>query len=133
MISLESLEALLGQEIGVGDWLEVDADRVARFEAAVGRPTRDGLVPPLLLLSLIPHLLSGITLPVVTPSATINYGLERSEGGVAVAIGDRVRARASLAGIDRIGTSVQLRRSVTVETETGRTALRAETVTRLVY
>jgi acyl dehydratase len=130
--SIESLGALLGQEIGVGDWLEVDADRVALFEQAVGGP-HDGLVPPLLLLSLIPHLLSGIRWPIANPSATINYGLERSECGVAVAIGDRVRARVSLAGIERIGGSVQVRRSVTVETETGQTALRAETVTRLVY
>lgn len=132
MTSIDEVEALVGQETGVSAWLEIDAARAELFELATGVEP-GGSVPPFLLLSLLPHLLPGISLPIATPRATINYGLERVESGVPVAVGQRVRARTTLAGVERIGDSVQVRRTTTIETETGLTALIAETVTRLVY
>ncbi len=122
----------MGKEIGVGEWLQVDSGRVALFEhAAGGQP--DGLIPPLLLLSLLPRLLSGIELPVATPVATVNYGLDKVERGIPVTIGERVRARTTVTGVERIGDAVQVRRRATIENEAGSVALTAETVTRLVY
>lgn len=132
MTSIDELEALVGQEIGVSPWLEIDATRVKLFQLASGAEP-GGSVPPFLLLSLLPYLLSNVLLPIAPPRATINYGLERVESGAPVTVGQGVRARTTLAGVERIGDSVQVRRTATIETETGLTALIAETVTRLVY
>lgn len=132
MISLTSLEALVGQQIGLSDWFEIGPVRVALFEHAVESQPVDR-VPPFLLLSLLPYLFSGVMLPTGNPRATINYGLERLESGSVVVVGERVRARALLEGVERIGDSIQIRRRVIVETEDSQMALDAVTITRLVY
>lgn len=66
MTSIDELEALVGQEIGVSPWLEIDATRVKLFQLASGAEP-GGSVPPFLLLSLLPYLLSNVLLPIAPP------------------------------------------------------------------
>ena len=119
-------------QIGLSDWVEIDPNRLALYERAIGAQPVDP-VPPLFLLSLLPYLLADVSLPVGEPRATINYGLDRVEAGAPVAAGERVRARAFLEAVEMIGGAVQLRRRVVVEKETDEIALAAVTLTRLLY
>lgn len=132
MIPIEALQGLVGSQIGLSDWVEIDPSRLDLYVRAVGPHPVDP-VPPFLLLSLLSHLLAGVSLPVGEPRATINYGLDRVAAGANVAAGERVRARAFLEGVEVIGDAVQLRRRTVVEKETGENALEAVTLTRLVY
>jgi hypothetical protein len=129
---IEALQGLVGSQIGLSHWLVIDPGRLDLYERAVG-PQPDDPVPSLFLLSLLPSLLANVSLPAGSPRATINYGLDRVVSGANVAVGERVRARAFLEGVEMIGGSVQLRRRAVVEKETGEKALVAITITRLVY
>ena len=132
MTPLDALRDLVGSEIGLSDWVGIGPSRLALYERAIGPQPIDP-VPPLLLLSLLPYLLAGVSLPVGEPRATINYGLDRVEAGVAVLADEKVRARTFLEGVEVIGDAVQLRRKAVVEKETGEIALVAVTLTRLIY
>lgn len=132
MTPIEKLQELVGSQIGLSDWLVIDPRRLDLYEQAVG-PQPGNAVPPLLLLSLLPYLLANVSMPVGNPRATVNYGLDRVEPATNVVVGERVRARAFLVGVEVIGESVQLRRRAVVEKETGEHALEAVTITRLVY
>jgi acyl dehydratase len=129
---IDALHDLVGTQIGLSDWLVIDQRRLDQYELAVGPQPVDA-VPPFLLLSLLPYLLSNVSLPAGNPRAMINYGLDRVKVGATVAVGERVRARAFLEGVEVIGESVQLRRKVDVEKETGEQSLEAITLTRLVF
>jgi hypothetical protein len=132
VIPLEKLQKLVGSQIGLSEWLVINPRRLDLYKQAVGQQS-DNPVPPFLLLALLPHLLAEVSLPIGNPRATINYGLDRVEAVATVAVGERVRARAFLVGVEVIGESLQLRRRAAVEKVTGEHALEAVTITRLVY
>ena len=144
--SLDEMKSLVGQEIGVSEWLEIRQDRVNAFadatldhqwihvdperakrESPFGGPIAHGF----LTLSLLPefaHQAYRIDAPF---KHGVNYGLNRLRFTGPVPVGSRIRARFVLESIEDHDWGVQSVWGVTVEVE-GREkpALVAEWVSR---
>ncbi|MBL8287698.1 MAG: MaoC family dehydratase [Rubrivivax sp.] len=142
---LADLEPLVGQEIGVSDWLEVDQRRIDLFAEATEDhqwihvdPVRaaDGpfgatVAHGFLTLSLLPPLFAG-AFRIDGVRMGINYGLNRVRFPAPVRVGSRLRGRFALLAYEPIeGNGVQLTVRVTVEMEgSDKPACVAESVTR---
>jgi acyl dehydratase len=140
-IALDELPRLVGEELGVSDWLLVDQDRVNRFADATGdhqwihvdveRATRE-LGGPIahgyLTLSLIPMLAQSV-LTITGVERGINYGCNKVRFTNVVRVGKRVRLRQSLLSCDRRAGGVQVVFECVIEVEgEARPACIAETV-----
>ncbi len=130
--SLDELRSLAGQEVAVGDWLEVAQDRINLFAEATGdhqwihldvararneSPYGTTIAHGFLTLSLLSYLMSQavqIKLPI---KMGINYGLNKVRFPSAVPAGSKVRARATLQSLEEIPGGQQLIWNVTVERE----------------
>lgn len=132
------LDERVGNDPGTGDWHEVTSEQTRQYVAATtSSDTTDRTVPPMLLLSLLTHLVSSI--PDAEPPTDglvmgINYGFDSIRFGEPVAIGSRVRARSAIGKVERRGTALNVTSTVTIEVE-GRDdpALAAEWVIRAQY
>ena len=108
--SYEEFEQLVGQQIGVSEWLEVSQERINQFADAtldhqwihvdVDRakeesPYKSTIVHGYLTLSLLPHLWMQI-IEVNNIKMMVNYGMEKMKFGQAVLSGQSVRLVASL-------------------------------------
>lgn len=146
-MALEDVKALIGTELGVGDWLEVTQERIDRFAEATGDhqwihvdPERAAQGPfgttiahGYLTLSLIPSL-GGGGLPVTGAKMGINYGLDRVRFIAPVKVGSRVRARRKLVDVTEGEGFLQLKVEVTVEIEgQDKPAAVAETLSRTYF
>jgi acyl dehydratase len=143
------LADLVGQEIGVGDWLEVTQDRVNAFaevtgdhqfihvdpERAASTPFGGPVAHGYLTLSLLPFLgqhQEGVRLD-LPARMRVNYGLNRVRFPAPVRVGKRIRLRSALLSVEPVADDVyQLvyRQTVEIEDEP-KPALVAETVSRL--
>jgi len=143
-VEIKDLDGLVGQEVGLSDWLEISQSRVNEFADATGdhqwihvdveRATRE-LGGPIahgyLTLSLIPHLSAGL-LPVKGVTRGINYGSDKVRFTNMVRVGKRVRLRQKLLGVEPKSGGVQLRSQCTIEIEgEERPACVAETLSLL--
>ncbi|MGN6444375.1 MaoC family dehydratase [Amnibacterium sp.] len=142
----ESPEALLvggGADLGTSEWLTIDQERIDRFADATDDhqwihvdPARaaDGpfggtIAHGYLSLSLLAPFMFDL-LQVDGTALVINAGSDRVRFVSPVRAGSRVRARATLAGAERIPTGVRAHTAVTLEIEGGdKPALVAETLT----
>jgi acyl dehydratase len=110
----EALRALLGQELGVSDWLEVTQDLIDRFAEVTGdhqwihvdverakreMPGGKTIAHGYLLLSLLPKLGSGIY-KLSWPTRSINYGSDKVRIVNPVKAGARIRLRQSLVAVE---------------------------------
>ena len=110
----EALRALIGQELGVSDWLEVTQDLIERFAEVTGdhqwihvdveRAKRDmpggkTIAHGYLLLSLLPKLGAGIY-KLSWPTRSINYGSDKVRIVNPVKAGARIRLRQSLVAVE---------------------------------
>ena len=144
-VEIKDLPGLVGQEVGVSDWLLVDQDRVNKFADATGdhqwihvdveRATREiggPIAHGYLTLSLIPFLGAGM-LPVKGVTRGINYGSDKVRFINMVRVGKRVRLRQKLIGAEPKSGGWQLRMENVVEIEgEDRPALVAESLS-LIY
>lgn len=130
-IARDRLQQLVGADLGTGHWTVLSRDRVKLFGEAVGPSGEE--VPTMLLLSLIPALISAIKLPIDPPQTAVNYGLDVCRSGKPARVGDRVRAQATLLGVEEGSTWLQIKRRVILEDEAGEPVLEAETLTRLFW
>ena len=127
---LQDLQALVGQEIGVSDWITVSQQRIHQFAEATGDhqwihvdPERAAQGPfggPIahgfLTLSLVPVLFeTGFTVDDVRMG--VNYGLNRVRFPAPVPAGSRLRGHFKLVGYDEIPGGAQLTVEVTMELE----------------
>jgi acyl dehydratase len=143
-IALKDVGTLVGQEVGVSDWLEISQERVNKFAEATGdfqwihvdveRATREiggPIAHGYLTLSLIPFLSSGlVSLTGVTRG--INYGSDKVRFTNMVRVGKRVRLRQKLLAAEAKAGGVQLKYLCTIEIEgEERPACVAETMTVL--
>ncbi len=145
MATAAELQASVGEEVGVSDWVTVDQERIDAFADATldhqfihVDPERAALTPfgttiahGFLTLSLLPHLTGGI---VPVPDGTvmaINYGSDRLRFLSPVKSGSRVRARVKLVDATEKSPGQWLVKSdVTVEIDgEPKPALVAETLT----
>ena len=143
-VELKDLPGLVGQEVGVSDWLEVTQDRVNTFADATGdhqwihvdveRATREiggPIALGYLTLSLIPFLSTGL-LPVKGVTRGINYGSDKVRFTSMVRVGKRVRLRQKLIGVEAKAGGVQIKNQCTIEIEgEERPACVAETISVL--
>jgi acyl dehydratase len=121
----------VGQEIAVGDWLEMTQERIDQFAESTGdrqwihvdsaraeieSPFKTTIAHGFLTLSLVSVLLrSAITITGVRMA--INYGLNRVRFATPVPTGSKVRGRFTLAAVEQTGGSTQATWAVTVERE----------------
>lgn len=133
--SVAELKELIGQEIGVSEWLEITQERVNEFADATGDhqyihvdPERakttffGGTVAHgYLTLSLIPYLggkrASGVKIS-LGGRMGVNYGLNRVRFVSPVRVGKRIRMRSKLVNVEEIGDrAVQMTSEQTIEVE----------------
>lgn len=140
-VPLQDLPALVGQEIGVSDWLEITQDRVNRFADATGdhqwihvdveRATKE-LGAPIahgyLVLSLIPFLARNI-IAYKGVGRGINYGCNKVRFTNTVPVGCRIRMRVKVLSADQRAGAYQVVNQCTIEVEgQDRPACVAETI-----
>jgi acyl dehydratase len=129
---LDSLQACVGQELGVSDWLTIDQSRIDRFaectgddqwihvdveraqrESPFGGPVAHGY---LTLSLLAPTSLEVFIRPAGITQA-FNYGLDRVRFISPVKVGARVRNRIKLLSAEEKGGRVLLSTDNTIEIE----------------
>lgn len=108
--SIEEAEALVGQELGVSDWLTIDQQRINDFADVTGdhqwihvdverakkeSPYRTPIAHGFLTLSLVPAL-SKDNFRLENVKLAINYGLNKVRFLAAVPVDSRIRARSEL-------------------------------------
>ena len=130
-IAVGQLEERVGQEIGVGDWLELTQELIDQFAGAIGdrqwihvdtaraeteSPFKTTIAHGFLTLSLVSVMLrTAVTITGVRMA--MNYGFNRVRFTAPVPAGSRVRGRFPLAALDESGGSMQATWAVTVERE----------------
>lgn len=141
------LKPLVGSQIGVSDWLDIDQARISEFAAVTGDdqwihvdPARAAagmfgstVAHGFLTLSLLPffarssHKVNGARM-------TVNYGLNRVRFPAPVPVNSRLRAHFKLQSFEPIEGGVQLVTEVTVEREgQSKPVCVAESVGRLYF
>ena len=128
-LDVRTLRDRVGEEIAVGDWLEITQERINQFADATGdhqwihvdparaaneSPFRTTIAHGFLTLSLLSTMIrdaigfSGIRM-------AINYGLNKVRFVSPVPAGSRVRARLSIGGVEDVGGAVQVTWAATIE------------------
>jgi acyl dehydratase len=142
------VRAVVGRELGPGDWLPIDQARIDGFaddtddhqwihvdpERAATGPFGATIAHGFLTLSLVPALANGVRRFEGTTMA-VNYGLEKVRFPAPVPVGSRVRAKLIIAAADELpGGALQLLTRVTVEVEdVPKPACVAEVLTRIAF
>lgn len=143
-IAYADIASLVGQEVGVSDWLEVTQERVNRFAEATGdhqwihvdveRATRE-LGAPIAHGYLTLSLIAGLAPQVMTITGLargINYGADRVRFTNTVPVGSRVRLRQEMLSAEPKAGGLQVKNLCTVEIEGAeRPACVAETLSVL--
>jgi acyl dehydratase len=149
--TVEELKELIGQEIGVGDWVEITQERVDQFADATGDhqyihvdPERAAqtffggtIAHGYLTLSLLPELgktRTGIKID-LGGRMSVNYGLNRVRFPAPVRVGKRIRVRSKLLDVQEIeDKAVQTTYQQTIEIEgEEKPACVAETLGRVYF
>ncbi|MGD0192069.1 MAG: MaoC family dehydratase [Rhizomicrobium sp.] len=142
-VSFDDLPSLVGQELGVTEWITIDQDRINKFADATGDhqwihidverakkelPGGKTIAHGYLTLSLLPMLGAGI-MRVTGVSRGINYGSNKVRFTNMVPVGSKVRGRQKLLSAEPKSGGMQLISEFTVEIEgQERPALIAETI-----
>jgi acyl dehydratase len=128
--SLEEVAAAAGEELGTGEWLTVDQDRVDQFAEATGDhqwihvdveraaegPFGGTIAHGYLTLSLIPVLGTGI-LSLETPGAKLNYGVNKVRFPMPLRVGKRIRSHITMGDCTELPAGLQMTLKHTVEIE----------------
>jgi acyl dehydratase len=144
VVEMKDLPGLVGQEIGVSDWLEITQDRVNKFADATGdhqwihvdveraqRELGGPIAHGYLTLSLIPVLGKDL-LSVGGLTYAVNYGSDKVRFINMVRVGQKVRMRQKVIGAEPRGGGVMLKMECTIEVEgQSKPACVAETLTVL--
>ena len=141
---LEDLMPLVGQEIGVSDWIVADQPRIQAFadatedqqwihtdpERAAAGPFGSTIAHGFLTLSLLPRFYE-TAFRVRETRMGLNYGLDRVRFPAPVPVGSRLRGRFVLKRLEAVEGGVQMMVEVTVEREGGgKPVCIAESLTR---
>lgn len=140
-VAYADIAGLVGQELGVSDWVEITQERVNLFAEATGdhqwihvdveRATKEiggPIAHGYLTLSLIPFLGAGL-LRVKGVTRGINYGSDKVRFTNMVRVGKRVRMRQKLLAVEAKSGGLQMKNECTIEIEgEERPACVAETI-----
>ena len=127
---LSDLQPLVGQTIGVSDWIEVTQERIQLFadatndhqwihvdvERAKAGPFGAPIAHGFMTLSLLPEM-GASAMEVLDARMGVNYGLNRVRFPAPVPAGSRVRGRFKLLGFETIEGGAQLTFEVLMERE----------------
>jgi acyl dehydratase len=147
--SIDDAVGLVGQELGVGEWKEIDQKRIDAFadvtedhqwihldakRAKTESPYGTTIAHGFLTLSLIPKL-SKDNFRVDNAKMAINYGLNKVRFLAAVPSGGRIRARSELVDAEKVGDAmVNLTVRQTIELDgSDKPAAVADTIVRVIF
>ncbi len=131
-VTRQQLAALVGKELGVSDWFDIDQQRVNAFadvtldhqfihvDPVRARATPFGatIAHGFLTLSLLVHLCLPFIPEPENRQLVVNYGFDKIRFVAPVRVGKRIRARGVLGAVEeRKPGQIQLRVDVTVEIE----------------
>ena len=129
--TLSDLEACVGQEVAVSDWLTITQQQVNLFAEATGDhqwihvdpekaaagPFGGPIAHGYLTLSLLPKFFES-SMNIIECGMGVNYGLNKVRFMAPVPVGSRLRARMTLLSAEPIeGSGLQMAWQVTVERE----------------
>ena len=129
--SIEDAKALVGQEVGLSDWIVIDQHRIDQFaeatadhqwihvdieRAAKEMPDGKTIAHGYLTLALIPAL-TGKFIEVKNLARAINYGLNKVRFYAPVPVGSRLRARATLLQARHRAGALLLTSEIRIEAE----------------
>jgi len=129
---IDGLEQRVGEHLGYSDWHEITQEQVNLFADATGDhqwihvdverakagPFGAPIAHGYLTLSLAPTLLGEI-MTVSGVTMGVNYGLNKLRFPSPVPVGSKLRAGATLAGVEQVSGGVQVTLAVTFEVEGG--------------
>jgi len=142
--TLASLKERVGDELAVGEWLEVDQAMIDKFadatgdhqwihidrERAANGPFGTTIAHGFLTLSLLPRLAAS-ALEIDDVRMGVNYGLNRVRFPAPVPSGSRIRAHLKLLSYEPLDGGAQLVMEVTMERDgSDKPVCVAETVSR---
>jgi acyl dehydratase len=143
---LQSLNELVGKEIGLTDWFIVSQERIQQFaeatedrqwihldsvRAARESPYGATIAHGFLTLSLVSHLMKEMIQIQSGVRLAVNYGLNRVRFPAPVLANSRIRARVTLLSLKELADSVEATHFVTIETDpSGKPACVAEWIVR---
>lgn len=127
---LADLQARIGEEVGVSEWITVDQNRINLFADATGDhqwihvdaeraakgPFGKTIAHGFLTLSLLPEM-SASAFQVLDTRMGVNYGLDRVRFPAPVPSGSRLRGRFKLLKYEPLEGGAQLTVEVTMECE----------------
>lgn len=127
---LEELPRLVGRELGVSDWVEVDQSRIDTFAQVTGDyqwihvdveraktgPFGATIAHGYLTLSLLPWMVAS-AFSLHDSRMGVNYGLNRVRFPAPVPVGSRLRGHFKLLACDSIESGVQLTIEAKIERE----------------
>ncbi|MAP93487.1 MAG: enoyl-CoA hydratase [Ponticaulis sp.] len=129
IVDYADLESLVGEDVGVSDWVTIDQDRVNLFADATGdhqwihidveRATKEmggPIAHGFLTLSLLP-MLSPMVLKVTGTSRSINYGSNKVRFTNMVKVGSRIRLHQKCLSIEPKSGGKQMINEVKIEIE----------------
>jgi acyl dehydratase len=128
--TIDALKELVGQEIGLSEWITVTQERIQLFadathdhqwihvdaERAKAGPFGTTIAHGFLTLSLLPEM-SASAFQVRGTRMGVNYGLNRVRFPAPVPSGSRLRGRFKLIGYEPLDGGAQLTVQVTMERE----------------
>lgn len=134
---IDRYQALLGQEIHIGDWLEIDQQRIDDFARVTGDeqwihvdPKRAASESPygrtiahgFLTLSLLPYLTQSNHPDFFAENypgmrLRVNYGLNKLRYPAPVLCDSRIRARTTVQSVEEVRNGVQIVYLLTIEIE----------------
>jgi acyl dehydratase len=128
--TIAELEPLIGQEIGISDWITVTQERIQLFadatndhqwihldrERAQAGPFGTTIAHGFFTLSLLPEM-SASAFEVRGTRMGVNYGLNKVRFPAPVPSGSRVRGRFKLIGYEPLEGGAQITMQVTMERE----------------
>ncbi len=130
--SVQDIEAKIGQEVGVSDWITIDQDRIDQFaevtedhqfihvdpERAAKTPFGKTIAHGFLSLSLLSKMAASLNMRLENLAMGINYGFDKVRFLDPVTVDSRVRARFVLKDFQSKGNGRYLfTYTVTVEAE----------------
>lgn len=146
--SVDEAHSLVGQELGVSEWMTIDQQRVNDFADVTGdhqwihvdverarteSPYKTPIAHGFLTLSLIPAL-SKDNFRLENVKLAINYGLNKVRFLNAVPVGARIRVRSELADASAKGDAADLTVKHTIEIDgADKPAAVAEMIVRAVF
>jgi acyl dehydratase len=125
------MKELVGQEVGVSDWVEVTQERIDQFAQATGdaqwihtdvercrRESPHGMpiAHGYLTIALTPALVDEV-IQIQGMRMGVNYGMNKLRFTAPVPVGSRIRVRVTLKGVREIGRAIQTVTHLSVERE----------------